>query len=152
MAKFKFHWGWGILLFYIAFMSIFLFFFYKSFQELKTNELVTEDYYNKELVYGDVLKKKQHADTMHVQLQIKLEKNGLKIVFPSYVDPDRLKGKVILYKPDNKALDTEKEIRLNPQNEMLIEKENFIPGRWNIRVDWNIDSIPYFREQKITIN
>jgi len=151
MAKFKFHWGWGILLVYITFMSVFLFFFYKSFGELKTNELVTEDYYEKELVYGDVLDKKQHADTMKVQLQIIPSEQGVKIVFPHYLPQKKIEGKVILYKPNKKALDQVKEIILDENNEMLINRDNFISGRWNVIVDWKMDSIPYFREQKISI-
>ena len=151
MAKFKFHWGWGILLFYITFMSVFLFFFYKSFGELKTNELVTEDYYEKELVYGDVLQKKEHADTMKVQVQILPQKQGINIIFPSYTDPSKIKGKVILYKPNKKALDQEIDIDLNEKKEMIIDKKHFVPGRWNIIIDWKLDSIPYFKEKKLTI-
>lgn len=151
MAKFKFHWGWAILLVYITFMTVFLFFFYKSFGELKTNELVTEDYYEKELVYGDVLEKKQHADTMRVQVLIQPGEKGVKIVFPDYIKPENLSGKVILYKPDKKALDQEKEMVLDSLNQILIGQDNFIPGRWNIILDWEIDGIPYFKEQKITI-
>ncbi len=136
---------------YITFMTVFLFFFYKSFGELKTNELVTEDYYEKELVYGDILEKKQHADSMRVQVLIQSGQEGVNIVFPSYLSPGKIEGKVILYKPDKKALDQEKEIVLDSLNRMLIRKENFIPGRWNIILDWKVNDIPYFKEQKLTI-
>ena len=150
MAKFKFHWGWGILLVYLTFMSVFLFFFYKSFDELKTNELVTEDYYEKELVYGDVLEKKQNADTMRVQVQINPVDEGLLVIFPEYISKEKFQGKLTLYKPDNKALDREIKLVLDSINRFLVKEEEFIPGRWNIILEWELDKIPYFKEQKIT--
>jgi hypothetical protein len=149
MTKFKFHWGWAILLVYITFMTVFLFFFYKSFDELKTNDLVTEDYYEKELVYGEVLEKKQHADTMRVQVQILSSDKGVEVVFPDYISRGDLQGKIVLYKPDNKTLDQEINLVLDSNNKVLINKDKMIPGRWDVILDWEINKVPYFKEQKI---
>ncbi len=151
MKKFKFHWGWATLLVYATFMTVFLYYFYKSFQELKTNELVTEDYYTEELQYGNVLAKKQNADTMKVNIQIINGNNGVLIEFPKYVRSKDIKGNVTLYKPDRKALDKTLDLKLDSLNQMLIPSKNFISGRWNIQIEWKKDSIPYFVEEKLMI-
>ncbi len=148
MAKFKLNWGWSILLVYLTFMLVFLFYFWRSFKELESNELVTEDYYQKELEYGDVLAKKQNADTMRVAVQIIETNDGLKIVYPSYVKD--IKGKIILYKPDNSKLDKEIDIQLNENNTQTIGKSEYISGRWDIILDWQSEGVPYFYKQKIT--
>ena len=149
MAKFKLNWGWSMLLVYLIFMSVFLFYFWKSFKELESNELVTEDYYEKELVYGKVLAKKHNADTMRIQVQIIPDADGLRIQFPPYIE--KIEGKIILYKPDNSKLDREINIELNPDFTQKIPKNQLIPGRWDVKVDWKTNEVPYFIEKKLTL-
>ena len=150
MSKFKLNWGWSILLVYITFMLVFLFFFYKSFKELETNELVTEDYYKKELAYGDVIKKRQNADTMRVPVKIIQKDKNLIIEFPAYIT--QVKGKIILYKPDNSKLDQEFILQPDEQNRQIIDQNKLISGRWNVIVDWEYNKVPYRIEQKMTLN
>jgi len=149
MKKFKLHWGWSILLVYLTFMLVFLFYFWRSFKELESNELVTKDYYNKELVYGDVVTKRQNADTMRVAVQIINTGNGLKIKFPDYVLP--VKGKIELYKPDNSKLDNKISLQLDENGTQIIESSQLIPGRWNVSIDWQSHNVPYFLEKKMTL-
>jgi hypothetical protein len=148
MAKFKLNWGWSMLLVYIIFMSVFLFYFWRSFKELESNELVTEDYYEKELVYGDVLAKKKNADTMRVQVQIIKDTDGLRIIFPGYIK--NIEGNIFLYKPDNSKLDQTIPIKLDEKASQKIKKDKLIPGRWDVSLDWKINDVPYFIEKKIT--
>ncbi len=150
MRKFKLNWGWSILLFYITFILVFLFFFYRSFKELKTNELVTKDYYEKELAYGDVIKKRQNADTMRVSVKIFQKNKNLIIEFPPYVQ--KAEGKIILYKPDNSKLDQEILLELDEKSRQIINHDQLISGRWDVIVDWIFNEIPYRIEQKMTLN
>jgi len=147
MAKFKLNWGWSILIVYATFMIVFLFFFYRSFKELESNELVTDNYYEKELVYGEVLDKKKNADTMRIPVQIIQNADALKIVFPKYIKD--IKGSITLYKPDNQNLD--KKFSLTPDSLGVQRIDQLIPGRWNISIDWKTDNIAYFMEKSLTI-
>lgn len=135
---------------YITFMLIFLFLFYQSFKELKTNEMVTKDYYKKELAYGDVIKRKQNADTMRVQVKIFQKDKNLVIEFPDYIH--KIEGKIILYKPDNSKLDQEIAIQPDQQNRQIIDKNKLISGRWDVIVDWKTKNVPYRVKQKMTLN
>jgi len=148
MSKFKLHWGWSMVIVYAIFMTVFLFYFYRSFKELETNEMVTEDYYQKELVYGEVLAKRQNADTMRVQVQIVQDTTGLRIIFPKYLK--NVEGTIVLYKPDNSKLDSETKIELNADNEQVISKQKFIPGRWDVILDWKSNNTDYYKKEKMT--
>jgi len=150
MSKFKLNWGWSILLVYLTFMLIFLFAFYRSFKELESNELVTQDYYEKELVYGDVINKRQHADTMRIPVKIFQKQKKLIIKFPPYID--KAEGKILLYKPDNSKLDSNISLQLDDSKQQIINSSKLIPGRWNISVEWQTKKVPYLVEQKMTIN
>ncbi len=150
MSKFKLNWGWSILLVYITFMLVFLFYFYRSFGELDSNELVTEDYYEKELVYGDVIKKRQNADTMRVPVKVFQEHKTLVVEFPNYVK--NIEGAIKLYKPDNSKLDQQFPIQLDENNRQIIDQSKILPGRWNVTVEWQSNKVPYLVEEKMTLN
>ena len=149
MAKFKLNWGWSILLVYISFMTVFLFFFYKSFKELESNELVTDNYYQKELKYGEVLAKKKNADSMRIPVQVLQNAQGIQIVFPPY--QKNISGNIILYKPDNQKLDQTIPINLDVNNTQSIPKKSLISGRWNVTVDWKQNDVLYFIENKLEV-
>ncbi len=149
MAKFKLNWGWSILLVYVTFMTVFLILFFKSFKELETNELVTDNYYQKELKYGDVLAKKKNADSMRIPIQIQQNAEGVQIKFPSY--QKSISGNIILYKPDNQKLDQRIPIHLDGNNTITIPMKSLISGRWNIALDWKQNDVLYFVEKKLSI-
>ncbi len=150
MSKFKLNWGWSILLVYITFMLVFLFYFYRSFKELESNELVTKDYYEKELKYGEVIKKRQHADTMRVPVKIFQEQKNLVVEFPKYID--KVKGKILLYKPDNSKLDSQVSLQLDADKRQIIDPAKLLPGRWNITVEWQSGKVSYLIEKNIFLN
>ncbi len=152
MGKFKLNWGWSLVIVFAIFMTTFLYFFYVSFQELKTNELVVKDYYEQELKYGDVLAKKKNADSMSVEVQIVNNKDGLSVIFPAYINREALSGEIFLYKPDRKKLDKKISIKLDSTNLMRFPKSDFVSGRWDVSIDWKINEVPYFKEEKLTIN
>ncbi len=150
MSKFKLNWGWSIFLIYATFVLVFLFYFYKSFYEAASNDLVVEDYYQKELVYGEVIAKKRNADTMRVQVQIINDQKGITVVFPDYIDDNSVSGNITLYKPDNKKLDAVIPFKLQ-QHQQLIGKNKLVNGKWEIYLDWKQSNIPYYIEKKISV-
>jgi len=150
MSKFKLNWGWSILIVYATFIVVFLFFFFKSFQEQESNDLVVEDYYKKELAYGDIIAKRQNADTMRTPVQIINDENGINIIFPDYIKEQNISGHIELYKPDNKKLD--QLISFNLKNkQQKITKNILISGRWDIILDWKNKNTEYFIKKKLTI-
>ena len=151
MAKFKLNWGWSILLVYTTFVMVFIFFFYKSFNEAASNDLVVEDYYQKELVYGEVIAKKKNADTMRVQVKILNDDKGISVVFPNYISDNDVTGTITLYKPDNKELDKKISFKLQQQQQNISKNELVSSGNWTIFLDWKVQNIPYYIEKKIYI-
>ncbi len=150
MSKFKLNWGWSILIVYASFIIIFVFFFIKSFQEQKSNDLVVEDYYKKELAYGEVIAKRQNADTMRIPIKIIDNDTDVNIVFPDYILGQNVVGKIELYKPNNKKLDKTIPINLK-NNQQKITKIILIPGRWYITLDWKNKNTEYFIQKKLSI-
>ncbi len=127
-----------------------MFYFFKSFKEAASNDLVVEDYYQKELIYGEVLAKKKNADTMKVQVKILNDEKGISLVFPNYISDNDISGTITLYKPDNKKLDKNIDFNLK-QQQQLIPKNELISGNWEIFLDWKLNDTAYYIEKKLYI-
>ena len=65
----KFNWGTGITIFFLSFVVFMLFMAYKCFQT--DFDLVTEDYYAKELVYQETIKKLNNEKNLDISFFIK---------------------------------------------------------------------------------
>jgi hypothetical protein len=150
MSKFKLNWGWSLLIVYATFIIVFMFYFFKSFQEAASNDMVEEDYYQKELMYGDVIAKKQNADTMRVQVKILNDANGITVVFPDYLSDTDVSGNITLYKPDNKKLDRIIPFKLNKSKQSIL-KSDLVSGKWTVFLDWKIKETPFYIEKKLFV-
>jgi hypothetical protein len=151
MAKFKFHWGWAILLVFITFMTIFAYQFYLSIKINRTNDLVVEDYYTAELQYGEEIKKIHAADSMKQPVEVFIQDKRPVLKFPKYINPSEVDGEIEFQRIDNKLLDKTFKIRLDSTNTQLFAKDSFVYGRWNYIIRWKTDSTAYLKKGKLFI-
>lgn len=135
--KIKINWGTGIV---IA-IALFIAFIMYMVVTMLTNkgydhDLVTENYYKKELDFQGDIDAFKKANSLPEKVIIYRVEKGLKVQFPKTFKPDELKkGKVFLYRPSNKQLDFELPITLT-NSFFLIPEERLIGGRWNVFVSW----------------
>ena len=146
----KFNWGTGIVLAFVAFIIFILYFVVLSFRDPASNhDLVTDDYYQKELKYQDDLDAAKNLEVAGSGMHVALVEEGLQIGFPEYMEPSKIKGTVSLYRPSNKQLDFKTPIQLS-ERQLLIPKSRLLDGRWDIRVEWMYEDKPYLYQHKIT--
>ncbi|RMG77510.1 MAG: hypothetical protein D6714_19655 [Bacteroidetes bacterium] len=145
----KFNWGTGIFLFYGLFATGLFYEVYKSTQY--DHSLVADDYYAKDLAYQAHYDRKMNSLQLAQPLKIEWEKNNqtLKLNFPENL-PD-ISGKVLLYRPGNKKLDTAFDIRVNDGNQMDIPTDNLAVGRWVVEVEWSSGQTLFYDEKDLYI-
>jgi len=114
------------------------------------HEMVTEEYYKKEMVFQAQLDKSQRAYDLKEKLTITTNIDGIVIGFPKSFDSSKIKGKVFLYRPSNQKLDFEIPISLSSSN-LLIPKTNLVDGHWDITIDWEYEGKGYFNKQDINL-
>jgi hypothetical protein len=147
--KMKINWGTGIVIAFALFMSFILYFVFKVQSDSKyDNELVTEDYYKKEIRVQSDIQKVQNANDMKVKVVIANTEKGIQIDFPKDIDFKNIKGKVSLYRPSNQKLDFEIPISLS-SSDLLIPKNNLVGGLWDISVEWNYQGKTYLNKEEI---
>ena len=146
----KFNWGTGIVLAFIVFISFILFFVITMSTNKKyEHDLVTENYYGQELEFQDEINNETNAQSLEQDIIWKKTSDGLVIEFPENLKANDITGHVFLYRPSDKHLDFETTISLS-NHTLLIPDKRLPGGRWNIKVDWQIDGNSYLYKKEIT--
>ncbi len=144
----KINWGTGIVIAIVSFIGFILFLITLMMSdENLDHELVTEDYYKKELVYQEEIDAEKNAQLLSENIKISKTDEGLLIVFPQNFDYSKIVGNVSLYRPSNKNLDFEIPLDLS-SHQLLIPKNNLVEGRWNVYVNWVYEGITYLYKDK----
>jgi len=146
----KLNWGTGIVLAFIGFISFILFFVIRMNTDDRANhDLVTEDYYKKELAYQKEIDAEKEANALSRPLQLEKTGEGLLIRFPEHMDPAKISGKVSLYRPSNKHLDFDFPISLSNAH-LLIPDKRLLDGRWDINIRWTYEGKDYLIKKSMT--
>jgi len=145
----KFNWGTGIVIAFIGFISFIMYFVINmNTNDKYEHDLVTDDYYKQELEFQNEINKETNAKNLVENISLKKTKEGITIIFPEALKVVNITGKVFLYRPSDKQFDFEIPISLSNHN-LLIPDKRLLDGRWNIKVDWQYDSIAYLFKKKI---
>ena len=150
--KIKIGWGTSIVIAFAMFMTFILYFVIKVQSDSKyDNDLVVEEYYKKDALYGEDYIKMQNAADLVEKPMVIQTKDSVEVKFPSSMSLQEIKGTVSFYRPSNKKLDFQVPISLSKPS-LLIPKLNLVGGRWDIFIDWEYQSKSYKMKETIYIN
>ena len=142
--------GWGkkITLVYIGFVALILTLVVVSMRQKV--DLVSADYYAKELNYQSDINKMANAKALKTPLKCSLVNNTIEIIFPEEQAEKSIDAKAFVYKPsDNKS---DKEIKFTTQDgRYVISTDGFVKGMYKIKVDWKVENIEYQTETVIVL-
>ena len=145
----KISWGTGIVIAFVLFIGFILFFVISMTTQKKYQyDLVTEKYYQKELVFQKRIDAEKNAKQLKQNISVRKIPEGLEIIFPEEFNPKKIKGTIFLYRPSNKQLDFEIPISIS-KSYLLMPDKRLLGGRWNIEINWQYNSTPYFFEKEI---
>lgn len=142
-------WGNRVIIILVVFVAGIMTMVYISMQQ--TNEVIDSNYYEKELVYQDVINAKQNllrlADTVAIQQN---EKN-LVITFPQESVNGIESGKIEFMRLSSSKSD--RSFELNKTNGAVYEVpvSSFEKGWYKIRMSWKSAGIEYYHEQNFNI-
>ena len=145
----KINWGTGIVIAFVLFIAFIMYFVINmNLNKKYDHDLVTEDYYQEELLHQNEIDKVDNAKELKENVSWEKTEDGILISFPKELDYTNITGNVFLYRPSNKKLDSEIPISLS-DHYLLIPKTSLLDGRWNIKVDWKYDGKSYLYKESI---
>lgn len=145
----KINWGTGIVIGMSLFVSFILYLVINMLTDDKFNhDLVTEEYYKKELLYQQEIDAETRGRKLSENISDHRTKNGWLIEFPENIDPAQISGTLRFYRPSSEKLDFDMPLNLK-DNQIFISEEQLVKGRWNIYVDWAYGGETYLYKNEI---
>jgi nitrogen fixation protein FixH len=142
------NWGTKILIVYIAFVLGIIFMVYKS--STQNTDLVTTDYYTKELKYQDKIDEGKRVAALSDSVAYSIKNNALTIQFPKDFAGRQLAGEALLYCPSDENKDLKKSFKLKDESlQMQIPAGR--KGLFELHLSWQDGSVTYYIEKKIII-
>ncbi|MEX1382281.1 FixH family protein, partial [Lutibacter sp.] len=79
---------------------------------------------------------------------IKKTIDGLLFAFPEEFEPSSISGTIYFQRLSNDKIDFQLPIKLET-NQYLIKNETLVQGRWDVKIEWNVDENKYLFKEKI---
>lgn len=146
----KINWGWKIVIVYSAFVVLILTLVYKASQN--KIEVVTPDYYQKELAYQAQIDKESRTQQLKEQLQWQVDGNKVHLKFPSDVTGKKVKADILFYRANNSNQDITLSVAADSTGICTVSSDKFERGVYQMQIDWNADGVSYFNKATININ
>lgn len=115
-------------------------------------DLVSSDYYEKEVRYQQRLDSMNRSLPMAAQPLVTFEPDKQNIVIALPADRiQNAKGTVHLYRPSDARLDCELPLGLGIDGTQRFDTRKMSDGLWKVRIEWNSGGQDYFLEQPVVI-
>lgn len=145
----KINWGTGIVIGLALFISFILYLVFNMLTDSKfDHDLVTEEYYKKELLFQDEIDAEKRGNALIENISDRRTEKGWLIEFPENLKFADISGNLHFYRPSKAKLDFEIPLNLE-SNRIEISDKNLIPGRWNIYIHWNYQGESYLYKKEI---
>ena len=143
------NWGYKILLVYAVFVTGIMFLVFKSSGEKE--DLVTTDYYAKELVYQQKIDAMKRVQQLSDTVKYEMNSGNLKIVFPQDFLGKTIEGRAVLYCPSDEDKDitqnfSVKDLRLS------VPVNNATKLEYELQLNWQVNGTNYYFQKKLLIN
>ncbi|MEY8757998.1 FixH family protein [Chryseobacterium tongliaoense] len=139
----NFSWGHGVVIALFAFIAFILSMLFLFPNGQKNSEMVTDNYYEEELQYQDVIDAKKRADSLQEKPVYSQNVNGILVSFPKDYNNSNTTVKFVLNRTDDQNLDIKKSEQLDTNQSILIPAKVLKQGNYTLRLMWTKDKTDY---------
>lgn len=145
----KISWGHGVVIALASFIIFILGMIFLFPNGQKNSDLITDNYYEEELQYQDVIDAKNRADKLAAKPELKIKQSGIYILFPEDFNNTNTKFDFYLYRSDDQNLDVKKEFTLSAKNDFEIPAKVLSKGNYILKLKWTTNKLKYQRDYDI---
>lgn len=145
----KFTWAHGIIVAMLSFMLFILGMIFYFTQNWQNAEMVSDNYYEEELNYQQIIDAKNRADALPEQPRYEQTSQGVKLLFPKSFSNANATYHFDLYRTDDKNLDIKKDFQLEADNTFTIPNEVLVPGHYTLKLHWKQEGQDYQKDYDI---
>ena len=149
MLKLQLNWGRKIAILYSSFVIFMLGLAYMASGQKQ--ELVSGDYYARELRFQEELNMKKLTQNLPVQPTWKVSDGNIAFTFPADMAAKGIKSTIILYKASNSKLDKAFEADIPADGKYTLPTQKVQPGIYKLILNWSAAGAEYRNEGNINI-
>lgn len=144
------NWGYKILtviiLFIVAMMSM-------VFIAMKqSNDLIEENYYNKELAYQSQIDAGRRLDKLHSGKLLQNTAESITLSLPANSYEQGVTGTIEFLRKEDATKDVNMKLQPDANGKQLIEKKFFTTGSYLVRIKWQHNASEYFQQEDLMIH
>jgi hypothetical protein len=141
-------WGYKIIIVYAVFVAGIMFMVFKSTSQKL--DLVTDDYYGKELKFQQQIDQTGRAAALSENIKTEMKDGQLSVHFPKEFDGKTISGQLQLYFAADKDRDVTESFSVTTSTAvMAIPAKN--KGPHELQVNCSVDGVTYYFTQKIVL-
>lgn len=143
------NWGWRIVILYGGFVLLILFLVYKT--TTVKDDLVTPDYYAKELKFQEQVDKQKRTHELKEQLSWNVDGKKIAIQFPTEMLNKNVKAEILFYNASEAKRDFT--VTCSPDSTGLcqVNSDKLQHGVYEMKIDWSAGGVSYYNEGTINI-
>ncbi|MEO8068937.1 MAG: FixH family protein [Flavobacteriales bacterium] len=143
------NWGKGLAVTLIAFAGLMTWFVVKAIQN--PEPLVTEHYYEEELVYQDRIDATQRANALSAHAVIAVVNDAIEVRFPSETRAVQVTGTLHLLRPNEPLDDRTVHVTTDTSGVFVTEQLGLKSGRYNAELEWRAGGVAYYTQEKLVV-
>jgi hypothetical protein len=137
----KINWGHSVAIAFVGFAAFIVYMVVKAYQQ--DVNLVSEDYYAKEIKYQEQMDKMSNAYDIQDQILVTQNSSDITITFPTA----EIEGTVIFFRPSDEKRDVKKDLKVDNKRQQRFNKSEFQRGLYKVQLDWMQGGQKYFVEK-----
>jgi nitrogen fixation protein FixH len=138
------NWGYkiaiGFSIFCVGIISVTVYFM------MQKVDVVTENYYDKELKYQDQIDKVTRTRALKDAVEFSNTGKELVIKFPNVPDKNQSKDLISLYRPSDNTKDVKIPVLTDTSRTQIISIERLVKGYWKVQINWTSGGSEYYYE------
>jgi hypothetical protein len=141
------NWGYRIVILFSGFATLMIFMVITAFRQ--NIDLVSEDYYAKEIKYQEQIGKLENANHLKDKISFVQEGDVLILSFKEAINIQS--GEILFFRPSDQKKDLKENLMLDNKQEQRFERKKFFPGYYKVQIDWLAEGKKYYVEKDIFI-
>jgi hypothetical protein len=144
------NWGKKIALVYLSFVAFMGFMVWKCLQQKDIN-LVSEDYYQKEIAYQNNIDQMNNTNQLSKELTFNYQSDSQQIMLDFPKESIGSTGEINFYRPSDAKMDFAVKLDIANAESQTIPVASLDKGLWVVKVSWNKDGKGYYKEEKMVL-
>lgn len=144
----KFNFGTGIFVFMVLFMTAIITFVIFAYQQ--DVNLVHDNYYEKGVDHTIQMQREVRSSEYFDKINISDDGNYIRIVFPAELASIIEEGAVMYFRPSDHLKDIKQPLIMRG-NVFIGAKDQLIPGRYIVKINWKANELDYEVDKQLII-